>query len=69
MVLLILKRARKIEITPQPPYIKGEQDKEKSNFSVKTNKGEYKTKTILIATGGTRRKLDIPGAKNLKAKA
>ena len=68
MVLLILKRARKREITPQPPYIKGEQDKEKSNFSVKTNKGEYKTKTILIATGGTRRKLDIPGAKEFEGK-
>ena len=58
-----------IEITPPTPLIlRGEQDKEKSNFSVKTNKGEYKTKTILIATGGTRRKLDIPGAKEFEGK-
>lgn len=32
-------------------------------FSVTTEKGTYETKTILIATGSHRRKLDIPGAK------
>ncbi len=31
-------------------------------FSVTTEKGTYETKTILIATGSHRRKLDIPGA-------
>lgn len=31
-------------------------------FTVKTEKSEYETKTVLIATGSTRRKLDIPGA-------
>lgn len=34
-----------------------------TGFSVQTNKGAYETKTILVATGSTRRKLDIPGAK------
>lgn len=32
-------------------------------FSVTTEKSTYETKTILIATGSHRRKLDIPGAK------
>lgn len=32
-------------------------------FSVTTENGTYETKTILIATGSHRRKLDIPGAK------
>lgn len=31
-------------------------------FTVTTEKGEYKTLSILIATGSTRNKLDIPGA-------
>lgn len=31
-------------------------------FTVVTDNGEYQTKTILITTGSTRRKLDIPGA-------
>jgi alkyl hydroperoxide reductase subunit F len=33
-----------------------------SGFSVTTDKGTYETKTILIATGSHRRKLEIPGA-------
>lgn len=33
-----------------------------SGFSVITDKGTYETKTILIATGSHRRKLEIPGA-------
>ncbi|KKP56515.1 MAG: Alkyl hydroperoxide reductase [Parcubacteria group bacterium GW2011_GWB1_35_5] len=37
-------------------------------FLVKTNKGEYKTKTILVATGSMRKKLDIPGAKEYENK-
>lgn len=31
-------------------------------FTVKTEKSEYETKTVLIATGSTRRKLEVPGA-------
>ena len=37
-------------------------------FSVKIGSGEYQGKTILIATGSTRRKLDIPGAKEFENK-
>lgn len=38
-------------------------------FLVKTDTaGEYKTKTILVATGSRRRKLDIPGAKEFENK-
>ncbi len=36
--------------------------KEGEVFKVKTDAGEYDSKTVLIATGSTRRKLDIPGA-------
>lgn len=31
-------------------------------FTVKTEKSEYEAKTVLIATGSTRRKLEVPGA-------
>jgi alkyl hydroperoxide reductase subunit F len=31
-------------------------------FSLKTNKGSYEAKTVLVTTGSSRRKLDIPGA-------
>ena len=37
-------------------------------FLVKTNNGEYKTKTILVATGSIRKKLNIPGAKEYENK-
>ena len=37
-------------------------------FSVVTDKAEYQTKTILIATGSTRRKLEITGAKEFDNK-
>lgn len=31
-------------------------------FEIKTDKGSYVAKTVLIATGSSRRKLDVPGA-------
>jgi len=37
-------------------------------FSIKTNKSEYTAKTILIATGSSRRKLEIPGAAEFEHK-
>lgn len=42
--------------------------KNDADFIVMTNKSEYKTKTILIATGGSRRKLEILGAKEFEGK-
>lgn len=39
-----------------------------TGFVVKTNKSEYQTKTILITTGSSRRKLEIPGAKEFEGK-
>jgi len=42
--------------------------KEGVNFVVVTEKGKYETKTVLITTGSTRRKLDIPGAKEFDNK-
>ena len=41
---------------------------EKSSFQVKTNKNTYNTKTILIATGSSRKKLEIPGAKDFEGR-
>ena len=35
---------------------------ERRSFTVTTNKGSYEAKTILIATGSSRRKLEVPGA-------
>jgi len=37
-------------------------EKKGKNFSVKTNKSEYLSKTILFATGTKWRKLEVPGA-------
>ncbi len=37
-------------------------------FTVTTSKGTYEARAVLIATGGTRRKLDIPGAKEFENK-
>ncbi len=38
------------------------------HFSVVTNKSEYTTKTILVATGGARNKLNVPGANEFEGK-
>jgi NADH-dependent peroxiredoxin subunit F len=39
-----------------------------SGFEVETNKGKYQSKTVLITTGSTRRKLEVPGAKEYEGK-
>jgi len=41
---------------------------EKDGFVVSTNKDIYKTKTVLAATGGSRRKLEVQGAKEFEGK-
>jgi alkyl hydroperoxide reductase subunit F len=41
---------------------------DKDGFIVTTGKDLYKTKTVLIATGSSRRKLEIPGAKEFEGK-
>lgn len=38
------------------------------DFEVKTNGGSYKAKTVLVATGSTRRKIEIPGADEFEHK-
>lgn len=43
-------------------------EKTKKGFGVITNKSECETKTILIATGSSRKKLEIPGAKEFENK-
>lgn len=42
--------------------------KEGEIFKVSTEEGTYESKTVLIATGSTRRKLEIPGAKEFDNK-
>ena len=42
--------------------------KNEDGFSVKTNKQELKTKSVLVTTGSSRRKLDIPGAAQFENK-
>lgn len=42
--------------------------KSESIFEVKTEKSTYKSKSVLIATGSHRRKLEIPGAKEFDNK-
>ncbi|MBX4192107.1 FAD-dependent oxidoreductase [Candidatus Parcubacteria bacterium] len=43
-------------------------EKISGGFSIKTNKGLYETKAVLIATGGSRKKLEVPGAKEFEHK-
>lgn len=43
-------------------------EKTEEGFKVFTNKKEYETKKILIATGGSRRKLEVQGAKEFEGK-
>lgn len=42
--------------------------KKKRNFEVITNKNEYKTKTIVIATGSKPKKLEVPGEEKFLGK-
>ncbi len=39
-----------------------------SGFKIKTDKNEYQAKTILVATGSHRRKLEVPGAEEFENK-
>lgn len=48
--------------------VKDEQATTTPGFLVTTNKGTYKTKTLLIATGGQRRRLTVPGASEFEGK-
>jgi alkyl hydroperoxide reductase subunit F len=43
-------------------------EKSGESFKLTTNMGAYEAKAVLIATGSTRRKLDIPGAKEYENK-
>ena len=43
-------------------------EKEKDYFSVKTKKAEYKSKTVLFATGTKWKKLEVPGSKEFENK-
>lgn len=43
-------------------------EKSGEGFSVQTEKGTYTARAVLIATGGARRKLDVPGAKEFENK-
>lgn len=38
------------------------------NFEIKTNAGTHKAKTVLIATGSSRKKLEVPGATEFEHK-
>ena len=42
--------------------------KENSGFRIKTNRSEYVSKTVLIASGSQRRRLQVPGAKEFENK-
>ncbi len=43
-------------------------EKTEGGFSITTPKGSYQAKAVLIATGGSRRKLEVPGAKEFENK-
>lgn len=43
-------------------------EKEAEGFSIQTTKGSYGAKTVLVATGGSRKKLEVPGAAHYEGK-
>jgi NADH-dependent peroxiredoxin subunit F len=43
-------------------------EKIEKGFKIKTNKGEYESKTVLITTGSMRKKLEVPGADKFEHK-
>lgn len=43
-------------------------EKIEGGFSIQTNKDTYEAKAVLVATGGSRRKLDVPGASEFENK-
>lgn len=43
-------------------------ERAQGGFIVTTDKGSYEAKTILVATGGSRRKLEVPGAAEFENK-
>lgn len=43
-------------------------NKNATGFLIKTDKGEYEAKTVLISTGSKRRKLEVPGADKFENK-
>ncbi|MBM2818182.1 MAG: Alkyl hydroperoxide reductase [Parcubacteria group bacterium] len=53
-----IKDGEKAELAEEAP----------NGFLVKTDTGEYKTKTIFVASGSHRKKLDVPGAKEFEHK-
>lgn len=55
---MVIKSPEKVESVSKPEDI----------FVVKTNKDEYKGKTVLVTTGSHRRKLDVPGADEFEHK-
>ena len=56
----------KIEVRKQEPVT--EIKKKGKNFTIKTKKGMYETKTVIIATGKQPRHLNIPGEKEYLGK-
>jgi len=43
-------------------------EKIRNNFKIISDKGEYETKTVIIATGARPRKLNVPGEKEFARK-
>lgn len=46
----------------------GKVEKTAAGFSITTKKGAYEARAVLVATGGNRRELDVPGAKEFENK-
>lgn len=43
-------------------------EKSAAGFTITTDKGSYEAKTVLVVTGGARRKLEVPGAAQYEGK-
>jgi NADH-dependent peroxiredoxin subunit F len=56
-----------VVIIKEGEYV-GDVKKSDAGFTIQTDKGSYEAKTVLVATGSMRRKLEVPGAKEFDNK-
>ncbi len=59
---------KEISVIPAQACLSGRQAGIQISFEISTNKSSYQTKSVLIATGKSPRRLDVPGAKEFEGK-
>ncbi len=64
----MLEQVKLNNIDIKQEKVTGVEEAGKSGFLVRTNKGEYKARSLVVCTGARARKLDVPGEKEFANK-